>query len=90
MMTYSEVLSANFESGTWTIYDSKLLNLENLEGENDTGNAMHILGNLYPRRPVDLDASMERNTWMDQNKVAMAQVVSTIGIDHVNPRIRTR
>ena len=35
------------------IYDSKLLNLENLEVENDSGNAMHILGSLHPRRPVD-------------------------------------
>ena len=81
MMTYSDVLAANFESGTWIIYDSKLLNLESLEV--DTSNAIHILGNLYPRQPVDRDVSMERNTWMDQNKAAMVQLVSTIDTDHV-------
>ena len=86
MMTYSKVLAANFESGTWIIYDSKLLNLERLEVENDTSNAVHLLRNLYPRQPIDLDASMERNTWMDQNKAAMAQLVSTIDIDHVKSK----
>ena len=83
-MTDSEVLVANLESGTWIIYDRMLLNLESLEVENDTSNATHILGNLYPRQPVDPYASMERNTWMDQNKAAMAQLVSTIDTDHVN------
>ena len=63
-MTYSEVLVANFESGTWIIHDSKLLNLENLEVENDTSNATHILGNLHPRQPVDPGASLERIIWM--------------------------
>ena len=86
MMTYSEVLAANFESGTWIIYDSKLLNLENLEVEDDTSNAAHILRNLYPHRSVDPDASMERNTWMDQNKGIVAQLVSTIGTDHVKSK----
>ena len=51
-MTYSEVLAANFESGTWIMYDSKLLSLEN----------------LYPRQSVDPDASMERDTWMNRTK----------------------
>ena len=50
MITYSEVLAASFESDTRIIYDSKLLNLESLEVENDTGNAIHIRGNLYPRQ----------------------------------------
>ena len=66
-MTNSEVLAANFESGAWIMYDSKLLNL----------------GNLYPRQSVDLDASMERDTWMNQNKATTAQLVQTIDIDHV-------
>ena len=60
MMTYSEVLAANFQCGTWIIYDSKLFNLKNLEVENDTSNSMHIVGKIYPRQPVDPDASMER------------------------------
>ena len=60
-MTYSDVLAANFERGTWIIYDSKLLNLENLEVENDTSNAiLHILGNLHPRQPVDPNLSTYR------------------------------
>ena len=59
MMTYSEVLVANLEPGTWIIYDNKLLNLECLEVQTDTSNAMHTLGNLYPRRPVGPDASTE-------------------------------
>ena len=29
MMTYSDVLAATFESGTWISYDSKLVNLDN-------------------------------------------------------------
>ena len=69
-------MAANFESGTWIMYDNKLLKLENLEVQNDTSNAIHILRNLYPRQSVDLDASMERDTWMDQNKAVMAQLVS--------------
>ena len=86
IVTYSEVLAANFDSGTWIIYDSKLLNLESLEVENDTINAVRILGNLCRRQPVDPDASMERNTWMDQNKEAVAQLVSTIDTDHVKSK----
>ena len=86
MMTISEVLGANFEVGSWTIYDSKLLNLENLEVENDTRNAIHIQGNLYPRQQVDPDASMERNTWMNQSKEAVAQLVLTIDFDHVKSK----
>ena len=46
-MTYSEVLAANLESGTWIIYENKLLNLETLEVENDTSDAIHILRNLF-------------------------------------------
>ena len=86
MMTYSEVLAAIFESGAWITHDSKLVNLESLEVENDTSNAMHVLGNLHPCQPVDLDASMERNTWMDQIKEAVAQLVSTIDTDHVKSK----
>ena len=78
--------AANFESVTWIICDSKLLNLENLEVENDTSNAVDILRILYPCQPVDLDASMERDTWMDQNKEVVAQLVSTIGTDHVKSK----
>ena len=76
MVTYAEVLAANFESGTWIICDSKLC----------TSNAIRILGDLYPRQPVDPDASMERDTWMDQNKEAVAQRVSTIDTDHVKSK----
>ena len=76
MMTYSEVWAANFELRTWIIYDNKLLNLD----------AIHNLRKLYQRQPVDPDASMERVTWMDQNKAAMAQLVSTIDIDHVQSK----
>ena len=68
MMTYSKVLAAHVDSGTWINYDSKLLNLEHLKVENDASNAIHILRNLYPRQPVERDASMERNTWMDCQK----------------------
>ena len=82
------------ESGTWIIYDCKLLNLEeprvedpnleNLEVENYTSNAPDILGNPFPCQPVDPDASMERDTWMDQNnKEVVAQLVSTIDTDNV-------
>ena len=71
MTTYSEVLAANFESGTWIMYDRKLLNLEN----------------LYPHQSVDPDASMmERDTWMNQNKATTAQFVWTIDIDHVKSK----
>ena len=63
-MTYSEVLWANFESGTWIMYDSKL-----------------------SRESVDPDASMERNTWMNQNKATTAQLVWTIDIDHVKSKM---
>ena len=86
MMIYSEVVAANFESATWIIHDSKLLNLENLEVENVTSNATHILGNLNPRQPVVPDASMERNTWMNQSKEVVAQLVSTIDPDHVGSK----
>ena len=79
-------MAASFESGTRIICDSKLLNLESLKVENDTGNAIHILGNLYPHQPVDPDASMERNTWMDQDKGIVAQLVSTIDTDHVKSK----
>ena len=41
-------------------YDSKLLNLES----------------FYPCQPVDLNASMKKDTWMDQNNEAMAQCLS--------------
>ena len=43
-------------------------------------------GNLYPRQSVDPDASMERNTWMDQNKEAVAQLVPKIVTDHVKSK----
>ena len=86
MMTNSEVLAASFESGTWIIYDSKLLNLESLEVVNVTSNAIQILGNLCPRQSVDPDASMERNTRKDQNKEVVAQLVSTIDTDHVKSK----
>ena len=85
-MAYSEVLASNFEAGTWIIFDSKLLNLENLEVENDTSNAIHILRNLYSRQSVDPDASMERTHGWTKNKAAMAQLVSTINIDHVKSK----
>ena len=49
------------------MYDIKLLNMEN----------------LYPRQSVDPDASMERDTWMNQNLATTAQIVWTIDIDHV-------
>ena len=81
------------ESGTWIIHDSKLLNLEepgvedpnleNLEVENYTSNKTDILGNPHPCRPVDPDASMARDTWMDQKKEVAAQLVSTIDTDNV-------
>ena len=76
-MTYSEILVANFESTGMNEAQStkrglKNPNLENLEVENDTSNALDMLGNLYPCQPVDLDASMERDTWMDQNKEVVA------------------
>ena len=83
LTTYSEVWAANFESGTWIIYDSKLLNLEILKIENDTSNAIRILGNIHPRQPDNPDASMESHTWMNQNKEAVAQLVSTTDTDHV-------
>ena len=81
MMTNSEVLAANFESGTWIICDSKLLNLESLEVENGT----------HPRKSlstptIDPDASMERNTWMDQINGMELQLVSTIDTDHVKSK----
>ena len=77
-----KVFAANFESGTWIIYDSKLYNLENLELENDTHPQKH-----QKRQPVDPDASIERDTWMDQNsKAAVAQLVSTIVTDHVKSK----
>ena len=47
-----------------------------------TRNAIHPARNLHPCQPVDPDASMERNTWMDQNKAAIAQLVLTINTDH--------
>ena len=68
MMTYLKILTANFESFTWIIFDSKLLHLKNDEIENDTNNAMYIFGNLHPRQSVDLDASMERDTWKDRER----------------------
>ena len=70
MMTYSEVLAAKFESCTWIMHDSKLLNLEN----------------IYQRQSVDPDASMERDTWMHQNKSTTAQLVWTIDIDHMKSK----
>ena len=48
MVTYSEVLAAPFEPGTWIIYVSRRLNLENLDVENCTSNAPDILGKLHP------------------------------------------
>ena len=77
MITYSEALVANFESGTWIIYDIKLLILENLEVENDTSNGIPI---LCPRQ------SVKRNTWKDKNKAVMAQLVSTIDTDCVKSK----
>ena len=62
MMIFSEVLATTFASGTWIIYGSELLNLENLEVENDTSDAIRIFGNLCPRQSVDPNASMERNS----------------------------
>ena len=38
------------------------------------------------RQLIDPDASMEEYTWMDQNQAAMAQLVSTIDIDHVKSK----
>ena len=88
MVTYSEVSAAIFEFGTWSSTTACLEepkvenpNLENLEVENDTSNAVDILGNRYPRQPVDPDASMERDTWMNQNKETVAQLVPTIDTD---------
>ena len=86
----SEVLAAYFESGTWIIHDSKLLILKSLEVGNDTSNAMHILGNLVPRQPADPDASMERNTLVDQNKGVVAQLITTIDTDHVKSKNRDK
>ena len=37
------------------------------------------------RQSVDPDASMERDTRMDQNKEAVAQLVSTIDTDSLKP-----
>ena len=85
-MTYSKVLAANFGSGTWITYDSKLLNLEHVEVENGTSNTKHILKHFFVRQPVDPHASMERNAWMDQNKAGMAQHVSTIDTDYVKSK----
>jgi len=42
-------------------------------------NAPDNLGNPYPCQPVDLDASVERDTWVDQNKDAVAQQAALIG-----------
>ena len=85
MMTNSEVLVSNFESGAWVIYEIKVFNLEepkvenpnleDLEVENDTSNAIHILRNHYSRQSVDPDASMERDSRCRSRE---------------NPRIRTR
>ena len=82
----TEVLAANFESGTWIIHDNKLMNLQNLQVENDTSNAIHILETSTSRPSFDQDASIERDTSMDQNKAAMAQLVSTVDIDHVKSK----
>ena len=49
-------------------YGSKLLNLES----------------VYPCQPVDLNASMEKDTWMDQNNEAMAQCLSTTDTLHAS------
>ena len=79
------------ESGTWITYDNKLLSLEELKVESPnlenpgvekyTSNAPDIVGYLYPYQPVDLDASMERDTWMNQNKEVVGQLVATIDTD---------
>ena len=51
----------------WDIaHGSKLLNLES----------------FYPCQPVDLNASMKKDTWMDQNNEAMAKCVSTTDTLH--------
>jgi hypothetical protein len=42
-------------------------------------NAPDNLGNPYPCQPVDLDAPVERDTWMDQNKEVVAQQAAAIG-----------
>ena len=51
-------------------YGSKLLNLES----------------FYPCQPVDLNASMKKDTWMDQNNEAMTQCVSTTDTDYVKAK----
>ena len=80
----TEVLAANFESGTWIIHDSKLLNLENLEVENDTSNAIHILGNLY------VNQAIQTLRLMVQNKEVVVQLVSTIDTDHVKSKSKDK
>ena len=51
-------------------YGSKLLNLES----------------FYPCQPVDLNASMKKDTWMDQNNEAVAQCLSITDTDHVKAK----
>ena len=51
-------------------YGSKLLNLES----------------FYPCQPVDLNASMKKDMWMDQNNEAMAKCVSTTDTDYVKAK----
>ena len=41
-------------------------------------NAPDNLGKPCPCQPVDLDAHVERNTWMDQNKEVVAQQAALI------------
>ena len=41
-------------------------------------NAPDNLGNPYPCQPVDLDAPVERDTWMDQNKEVVAQQAASV------------
>ena len=73
MMTYSEIVATNFESGAWIIYGRKLSNLEEPKVEYS----------IHVNHP---DASMERATWMDQNKEVAAQLVSTIDTDNVKSK----
>ena len=85
-LTFSEVFAANVESGTWIVYDSKLLNLENLEVENDTGNATQILRNLQSRQSVDPDSSMERTHVWTRTQQLGRSLSRQIDNDHVNSK----
>ena len=51
-------------------YGSKLLNLESFN----------------PCQPVELNASMKKDTWMDQNNETVAQCLSTTNTEHVKAK----